>query len=195
MGPAGRKQGCLGSVMGWKLCRPLCMEFFPCKKNPCSALPCSAPASGILFLRCELVLSKRSRERLRQKSRRTVIPRTLNGSRARHLFEYFLEHIPLLQRCVPESSLQLQPSLLPKGEPFGSLGMYPGQPSSRLQFLGANRSSSDSAGSQAESSSCVFALSESLLSPHFTLRLFLCPFSEQGRTPGSRHRSWSRRNL
>lgn len=41
------------------------------------------------------MLSKRRCERLRQKSRRTVIPRTLNGSRAWHLFEYFLEHIPL----------------------------------------------------------------------------------------------------
>ena len=176
--------------MCWKLCHLLYVEFFPCKRNPCIALLGSATASGILFLRRESVLSKGSCEHLCQKCIRAVIPRTEHG-----LCLSFLERVPLLHCCVPDSCLQLQPSSLPEGEQCGSLRTYPGQPSSHVQFLGGKWSSSHFAGSQMESGSRALALSKSLLSPHFVPLLFLCPFSGQGWTPGSHHCNWSSQNL
>lgn len=184
--------------MCWNLCCPLYVEFFPYKRNPCSASSRSAAASGILFLRCESVLSKGSCERLhvsevQTNSNSSNSEGELSVASIRVFPRAHSSPAALCSRLRPPVTALLVPSSLPEGKRFGSLGTYPGQPtSSRLRFLGAKWSSSDSAGSQEESSGCVFALSESLLSPRFVPWLFLCPFSEQGWTPGNHRcsRSW-----
>lgn len=104
--------------------------------------------------------------------------------------ENFPGSIPVLPCCEPDLSLPLHPS--ERGW-FGSLGMDPGQSSSRVQL--SQGSSSRVPGSHTERGSRAFALAMSLLSPHLVLLLFLCPFSGHGWTPGSHHSGWSSQNL
>lgn len=121
MGPAGSAWSCLGSVMCWKLSCLLSMEFFPCKKNPCSALPCSAAALGLSSQCCESVLPRGSAELCGDSS----------PSEWERSVENFPGSTPVLPCCEPDLSLPLHPS---EGGWFGSLGMDPGQSSSRLQL-------------------------------------------------------------
>lgn len=104
--------------------------------------------------------------------------------------ENFPGSIPVLPCCEPDLSLPLHPC--ERGW-FGSLGMDPGQSSSRVQL--SQGSSSRVPGSHTERGSRAFALAMSLLSPHLVLLLFLCPFSGHGWTPGSHHSGWSSQNL
>lgn len=118
MGPAGSAWSCLGSVMCWKLSCLLSMEFFPCKKNP---LPCSAAAPGLLSRCCESVLPRGSAELCGDSS----------PSEWERSVENFPGSTPVLPCCEPDLSLPLHPS---EGGWFGSLGMDPGQSSSRIQL-------------------------------------------------------------
>lgn len=183
VGPAGRAWRCLGSVMCWKLsycsvwnfslARRLLAVLCPALLQPLASHPSAVSRCFPGALRS---LCRRDGDSSHSEWERSV--------------ENFPGSIPVLPCCEPDLSLPLHPC--ERGW-FGSLGMDPGQSSSRVQL--SQGSSSRVPGSHTERGSRAFALAMSLLSPHLVLLLFLCPFSGHGWTPGSHHSGWSSQNL
>lgn len=130
---------CLGSVLYWKLSSLLCLEFFPCKKNPCSALPALLPLLPVLWLGA---------------SRGNCLCRVNGDSLHSEQEQSVPGSIPVLPCCEPDLSLLLHP---PHREGLEAWEWTLASPA-------ATSRQQQPAGSPAERGSRAFALAMPLLS-------------------------------